>query len=141
MRKRYRFIDGEVRQVAGHDMPLEVDAPFVRQDSFKAALRHPETGEMVNSLTRWNEINKAHKLDIVGNDWKNQGPRNNLPKDCVIEKRFDDAYERAWAIESDPDKRKERRGRQREEVERYYKQGRMSQEMFRTIVQIRELDK
>lgn len=96
----------------------EVDAPFVSQDSIGQALRHPKTGEMVESKTRWNQINKEHGLRVVGNDWVNSEPKNDVP-DRITEEKILEATEKALAIESNPDKRKEKRAQERIELERF----------------------
>lgn len=116
-RKLFKFINGECVQVAG-DVTPEVDAPAVHQDTFKTPLRHPKTDEMVDSMTRWNQINKEHKLECVGNDLLSKYKRN--IKEKVTEERFNDAYDQAWNIETDPFKRNQQRNKQREELERHY---------------------
>ena len=77
----------------------EVDAPAVHQDTFKNALKHPKTGEMVDSMTRWNAINKEHGLRVVGNDLMSEAKDGR--REVVTEERVLDAIERAEAICSD----------------------------------------
>lgn len=117
-RSVYKFIDGECVEVYS-DKKKEVEAPFVHQDSFKSPLRHPKTDEMVDSMTRWNEINKQHKLECVGNDLLSNHKQEF--KERITDEKFNDAYEHAWNIESDPFKRNQRVNRQLEELEKYNK--------------------
>lgn len=119
MTKRvYKYTSEGMIQVAG-EREKDIVAPYVHQDTFKAPLRHPKTDEMVDSMTRWNEINKEHKLECVGNDLLSKHKRE--VKEKITDERFDDAYQHAWAIETDPFKRNQRINRQREEVEKYHK--------------------
>ena len=138
---RLRFIDGEwvnVReaQIARAKALEEAKAHFVHGDTFKYALRHPKTGEMVDSMTRWNAINREHKLEVVGNDWISpDGPKNDLAPERINDERFNEAFEKAWATETSYDKRAERAGRQRLELERYLQ--RAPEELRREIMQMR----
>jgi len=116
----YKFIDGECVQVGGDTLKSkESESPFVHQDTLKQPLRHPKTDEMVDSLSRWNAINKEHKLECVGNDLLSR--RKDNFKEKITDARFNDAYEEAYNIETDPFKRNQRVNRQREEVEKFYK--------------------
>jgi len=117
-RRIYKHINGEMVQVAG-DLPKESSSPFIIGDTFKAPLRHPKTNEMVDSMTRWNQINKEHKLECVGNDLLSK--HKHEYKEKITEERFNDAYEHAYAIETDPFKRNQRINRQIEDLERYNK--------------------
>jgi hypothetical protein len=96
----------------------EVNAPFVHQDSFKTPLKHPKTGEMVESLTRWNQINRAHKLDVVGNDLHSKQKRLR-PEDRVPDSKIMDALAKAEAIHDDPSKRRAWQEDQRERIALY----------------------
>ena len=138
---RLRFVKGEwinVReaQIARAKALEEARTHFVKGDSFKYPLRHPKTDEMVESMTRWNEINREHKLEVVGNDWIGEGdPKNDLPSERITDDRFNEAFEKAWATETNQDKRAERTGRQRVELERYLQ--RVPEEVRREIMQMR----
>lgn len=116
----------------------EVDAPFVHQDSFKSALKHPKTGEMVESLSRWNQINKEHGLRVVGNDWVD-APMKHDVKDRITDEKIIEATEKALSIELDPDKRKVKRGQEREDLERFMKHRGYSYEAIATARQIQEM--
>ena len=119
LRKSYVWKEGRLIE-RGFSPSVEVHG--VTQDSFKTPLRHPKTGEMVESLTRWNAINKEHKLKVVGNDWIKDGPKNDLPDfDKRFEEKLTDAMEKAWSIESNYDLRMEKRGREREELEKFHR--------------------
>lgn len=115
-RRVYKHIDGKVVQVAG-EPPKESNAPFVIGDTFKTPLRHPKTDEIVDSMTRWKQINKEHKLECVGNDLLSKHARRH--EERITEERFNDAYEQAWAIETDPFKRNQQRNKQMQEFEKY----------------------
>lgn len=138
---RLRFVKGEwinVReaQIARAKALEEARTHFVKGDSFKYPLRHPKTDEMVESMTRWNEINREHKLEVVGNDWIGEGdPKNDLPSERITDDRFNEAFEKAWATETNQDKRAERTGRQRVELEKYLQ--RVPEEVRREIMQMR----
>lgn len=140
-RRIYKHINGKVVQVAG-DLPKESNSPFVIGDTFKAPLRHPKTDEMVDSMTRWNQINKEHKLECVGNDLLSKYANDH--KEKITDERFDDAYEQAFSIETDPFKRNQRINQQREELEKFNKakQSQYAPGMtMREIAQMMGLDK
>lgn len=129
--------DGKVVEVGAHPS-LRADAPFVHQDSFKAPLRHPKTGEMVESMTRWNQINKEHGLRVVGNDWVGQDLKHDVP-DRITDEKIGDAFERAWAVETDPDKRRQQRYREIREAEKFYQHQRGGYEIIKNLREIREM--
>jgi hypothetical protein len=140
-RRIYKWKDGEFVQVAG-EAPKEATSAFVIGDTFKTPLRHPKTDEMVDSMTRWNAINKEHKLECVGNDLLSKYANEHREK--ITEERFNDAYEEAYAIETDPFKRNQRINQQREDLEKYNRaqQGRMAPGMsMREIAQMMGIDK
>lgn len=131
-------VDG-VYQWVDLDAPAtpEPQAAYVHGDTFKKPLKHPKTGEMVDSMTRWNQINKQHGLRVVGNDWKNSELKNDI-KDKITDEVFGKAFEKAEAIISNPDTLRERKYKEIRDLEKYY--GRQS-DVIKHIVQIRELDK
>jgi hypothetical protein len=86
--------------------PVATESPAVHQDSMNP-LKHPVTGELVDSKTRWNQINKNHGLQVVGNDLLSKQPRRT--KDRLTDERIKTAMERAEAIHSDPAKLNEHR--------------------------------
>lgn len=84
----------------------EAKSAFVHQDSFKPGmrLRHPVTGELVDSHTRWNQINKAENLTCVGNDLLSKRPGTGPEK--ITEEVILDRISKAESICSDPAKRR-----------------------------------
>lgn len=102
-------------QVAGEG--YDPSSAAVHQDTFKQALRHPKTGEMVESLTRWKAINKQHGLEVVGNDLLN-APLTG-PKDKITDELIFDRMTKAESILSDPDKRRQREYENQRRVEKY----------------------
>jgi hypothetical protein len=134
VRRVYAIRDGELVELTRS--VSEVDAPAVHQDSFKDGLKHPVTGETVYCHSRWNEINRERGLRVVGNDWVGDGPPKNDIKDRITEERVMDAIEKSISIETDPDKRREKRYREERELEAYY--GR-KHDTIKNIIQIREL--
>lgn len=106
-RALYRWVKGP--DGVGHFVELaardyENPAPFVHQDSMPA-LKHPVTGEMVESRTRWAAINKEHKLDVVGNDLLSN--RKGPSPDRISDEAFKKAHDKAQAILNDPARRNE----------------------------------
>lgn len=110
------MVDGELTEMG--ERPPSVEAHFVHQDTFKTPLRHPKTGEIVNSMTRWNAINKTHGLRVVGNDWLNEPMRHNVP-DRVTDDKIMDAIYKAESIQDNPDKARERTYENQIRYERY----------------------
>ncbi len=140
-RRIYKHNGKEVVQVAG-EPPKELVSAFVHGDTLKTPLRHPKTDEMVDSMTRWNAINKEHKLECVGNDLLSK--YGNDHKEKITDERFNDAYEHAYAIETDAFKRNQRINQQRQDLEKFdkAKQGRYAPGMsMRDIAQMMGLDK
>jgi hypothetical protein len=115
-RKLYRWDSENKVFIELNVEPAKAEVPAVHQDSFGKPLKHPVTGEVVESKTRWNEINKEHNLQVVGNDLLSQKPRN--IQDRITEDRIKTAMERAEAIHSDPAKRNAYRNQQAELAER-----------------------
>lgn len=113
-------------------------SPFVHQDSFKTPLRHPKTGEMVDSQTRWNQINKEHGLRVVGNDWINDEPKNEV-RDRITDEKVIDACDRALAIETDPDKRRQKRYQEQVELENFMRRRGDSYEVIKHAREIQEM--
>lgn len=134
-RRVYARRNGKIVELGAKQIE-ESESAFVHEDSFKAPLKHPKTGEMVDSLSRWNAINREHKLEVVGNDLHSKNMSK--PADKVTEERFQEAYEKAWATETDPDKSRQKRYREVRELENYF--GKQS-EVIKHIVRIRELDR
>ena len=92
---------------------------FVHQDTMKKALRHPVTGELVDSMTRWNRINKEQGLECVGNDLlSNRKPEL---KDRITDELILDRIDKAESILRDPTKRRDYENMQRERTERHLK--------------------
>lgn len=104
---RYAFRDGKMVEIWKSEeasrIPEDPLAPYIHQDSFKQPLRHPVTGEMVESLTRWTEINRREGLQVVGNDRVASGPQRRI-KDNISEQMILDRIEKAESIASDPSK-------------------------------------
>jgi hypothetical protein len=116
-RSIYRKVNGKYQWVDVETTAApEADAPFVHGDTMETPLMHPVTGEVTDSLTRWNQINAENNCKVVGNDLfskrKSRGP------DTLTEDKILDGIERAEAIKSNPDKYSEYMGRQRELLER-----------------------
>jgi len=106
MSKYYAFRNGTFEEIYRDTASSEPISAAVHQDTFKTPLRHPKTGEMVESLSRWNQINKQHNLRVVGNDELNCAPKG--PKDRITDEKIMEAIYKAEAIHSNPDKLKER---------------------------------
>jgi hypothetical protein len=104
---RYAYRDGKMVEIWRSDdnylIPEDPLAPYIHQDSFKQPLRHPVTGEMVDSMTRWSEINRSQGLQVVGNDRVANGPQRNI-KDRISEEMILDRIHKVEAIASDPSK-------------------------------------
>lgn len=80
----------------------------VHQDTLRQALRHPVTGEVTDSSSRWNQINRERGLEVVGNDLQSRKPAK--PADTVFtEAKVLDKIQKAEAIYSDPARRNEYR--------------------------------
>lgn len=95
-RKVYVFRSGKCVEV-GKASPTELHS--VHQDTM-APLRHPKTGEMIESRTQWNAINSKYKLECVGNDLLSN--HKHEIKEHITEERILDAYDKAESILSDP---------------------------------------
>lgn len=97
----------------------ESKSAVVHQDTMKKALRHPVTDEIVDSMTRWNRINKEKGLECVGNELLSE--RKRTVEDKVTEARIMDAMEKAESICSDPTKYRAYQNEQLERRERHEK--------------------
>lgn len=78
-------------------------------------LKHPVTGEVINSKTKWAQVNRDHGLEVVGNDipkYRHQ-IRDRITDDVIL-----DRIQRAEAIYSDPAKLREAYNRNQERLER-----------------------
>lgn len=89
-RRRWIWRAGEFIEITPEVTSSEV--PAIHQDSM-APLKHPKTGEIVESRTRWEQINKEHGLQCVGNDLLSNYKR--VPPEHVTEARIRDAMEKA----------------------------------------------
>lgn len=118
MTQRFAKIDGEWRWFDTDVQPSisESIAPYIHDDTFKKALVHPKTGERVDSMTRWNRINKENGLKVVGNDWI--GKKSPRGPEKLTEAQIMDKVEKAEAILSDPSRRNSYYNEQMERSER-----------------------
>lgn len=97
----------------------------VHQDTLKGALRHPVTGEVTDSTSRYMKINDELGLEVVGNDLLSKRPAKpadtRFSEDMVLDK-----IQKAEAIASDPTRLREYRNMNeqlRERNERLLKNG------------------
>ena len=97
----YTIKNGELVELAQNK--LDVEAPNVCQDTIPP-LKHPVTGEIVNSRSEWNRINKLRGLECVGNDLLSH-KSSNIP-DRITDAVIMDKMEQAEAILSDPARRR-----------------------------------
>jgi len=116
VKKVFQVLNGEFVEVTAASSG-EGPAPFVHPDTLKAGLRHPVTGEITESVSRYNQINKKLGLEVVGNDLLSQKPRRFTDK--VDDKRVLDAIYKAESIYSDPTKYRARQNENMERLERY----------------------
>lgn len=112
-RRRWVWRNGHFIEVGAEAQNNETHA--VHQDSMEP-LKHPVTGEIVDSKTRWNQINKERRLEVVGNDLLSKQPRS-IP-DRLTEERIRDAMEKAESIVSDPAKLRAKRNENEALLER-----------------------
>ncbi len=117
MPSRFYRSDGLKVYEVFREAPTEVHS--VHQDTFKTPLIHPETGELVDSMTRWEQINKAHNLSCVGNERLSDRPVRRT--ETITEEKVMDAIHKAEAIASDPSKMRAWRYNQHERIERIEK--------------------
>lgn len=116
-RSRYAKVNGEWGWFDLDPKPVsEQAAPFIHQDTMDQALRHPVTDEMVDSRTRWNQINKQEGLVCVGNELLSK--RNGRGPEKITEEVIIDRIHRAEAIANDPSKLRAYREQQRDLTER-----------------------
>ncbi len=103
-------------KVFGKDDPFinDIDSNMVIDDSM-TKLTHPVTGEVVASKTRWSQINKELKLDVVGNDIPKY--RHRIP-DKITDDLILDKIQKAESIVGDPSKLREFYNRNEERLER-----------------------
>lgn len=103
-------------KVFGKDDPFnnDINSHMVIDDSIPV-LEHPVTGEKVNSKTRWAQINKEHKLDVVGNDVPKY--RHRIP-DKFTDELVLDRIQKAESIVGDSSKLQEFYNRNEERLER-----------------------
>lgn len=104
-REIYRKVNGEWKWTKVDEAPVVQGSVAIHGDTFDRPLRHPVTGEVIDSGTKWDRINKEHGLECVGNDLLSKKPRHTT--DHVTEERIRDSMEQAEAIYSDPAKRRE----------------------------------
>lgn len=110
---------GKLVEIGG-SRPSDAEAPYVQDDTLEKPLRDLVTGKMYDSKSALLKAYKARGSRVVGNDWVNEEPRNEVP-DKVTDAVVQDAIEKAWSIETDPDKRREKRGQERVELEKFMK--------------------
>lgn len=111
--------DGECVEI-GERRPQSTDAPFVQNDTLEKPLRDLVTGKMYDSKSALLSAYKARGSRVVGNDWVNSEPKNEVP-DRITEEKILEATEKALAIETNPDRRREKRSQERIELERFMK--------------------
>lgn len=92
------------------------DAHFVHNDSMPP-LKHPVTGEMIDSVSKWHKVTANNGGRVVGNDLQSAKP--NQTQDKVTEKIILDRIEKAEAIASDPARFRERQNENLERLERH----------------------
>ena len=93
---------------------VEVDAPYVIQDTLRDPLWHPVTEKIYDSTSAYMRDTKALGLDVVGNDLLSKRPRQ--VKDKITDAVIMDKIEKAESIVNDPIKRE---WRARENEARY----------------------
>ncbi len=95
--------------------PAEQKSAYVRGDSIPD-LKHPVTGEIIDSRSKWNAINKAHGLEVVGNDLLSK--KKHQLQEKITDSRIMNAIEKAEATYSDPSKFRAAQNESRERLER-----------------------
>lgn len=93
----------------------EVKSAFVHQDTMEA-LRHPVTGEILESKSAWNRVNRERGLTVVGNDL--QSERKQELKEKITEDLILDRIEKAESIYFDPSKMRAREEENYRRIER-----------------------
>lgn len=84
MKTTYVFRDGEwVDKAKAAPLATSGAAPMVIGDSMDAT-RHPRTGEMFESKSRFREVNRRHGLIEVGNEWNAMTQRRPIPMEPAV---------------------------------------------------------
>lgn len=87
----------------------------MHQDTMEA-LRHPVTGEILESKSAWNRVNRERGLTVVGNDL--QSERKQELKEKITEDLILDRIEKAESIYFDPSKMRAREEENYRRIER-----------------------
>lgn len=85
MRKRYRFVDGQLVEVWNEEKAREAKALFT-SDEMEPTL-HPITGKYYTSKTKFRAETKAHGYEEVGTAYEN-GYDPAKERDKALAKRF-----------------------------------------------------
>jgi hypothetical protein len=119
-RSIYRKIDGVYQWVHfDKEPPKEGVAPAVHQDTLAQPLRHMVTGEITDSRSRLEQLNRQTGVTCVGTE-KLSEKRHSVP-DRLTDDRILDGVERALAVSSDPSKLRARVHENQERMERVRK--------------------
>lgn len=102
--KYYRWTGNEFVELGSEDGSLDAQAPAVHDDTLKAPLQNPVTGEIFDSKTQYLESVRRAGCEVVGNDRVGQKPRR--PSDNIDEAKVVDRSLKAEAILSDPARRR-----------------------------------
>lgn len=113
-RRSWAYRDGKLVEITPE---ATAKVHSVRQDTLKAPLRHPVTGEVTDSTSRYMKITDELGLEVVGNDLLSNKPAKPADKRFTDEMIMD-KQEKAESIVSDPTKFREYQNRQHELMER-----------------------
>lgn len=117
--KIYRKVQGEWGWYDKETGVKEGVSAAIHPDTMKQELRHPVSGEKIDSMTKWNRTNEKLGLECVGNDLLSKKKRTVADK--VTDEMILDRIEKAESILSDPAKKRAYDNEQLERLARHEK--------------------